>query len=262
MPSSDKDWFPPGFRSILELVEEIGREIHGGAYWPDNPPKDFNPPQMAGTSYRLEPATHQSGAGAPEGEGDTGEQSGAKADPDAIPVFHERWYLADSWWDQCEQHRQPARDQLRTKLAAGEIEAFVLSSVHGDVPIPANWWRGEAAIKALRSGKADLSNGVVVLGKASISPTASGPVGVKTRAEHTKPTLRAEAACRSWLARELRSGRHRAKNEYRQAAQASIPNLSAGAFGHVWRALAREPGNGWMSQAGRKKSKGRIDSVS
>ena len=259
MSSSDKDWFPPGYRSILDLVDEIGREIHGAAYWPDNRPKELIPPRIAGAAHIPSPNLRQAGAGVPASDDDAVGEIVAATGLGAALAFHDRWYLGNSWWDRCEQHRGPARDRLRTKLAAGEIEAFVLCSVHGDVPIEPKWWRDHAAVKALRTGKAVLVVGVVPIGKAFMSLTASGPVGVRVPPDHKKATARAETELRKWLAKCIRSGRYHSKKQYLQAARASISNLSGAAFDRVWQALAAEPGNSWMTRAGRRKSRRQIE---
>jgi hypothetical protein len=224
MSKGATNWFPPGYRSILDLVDEIGREIHGDSYWPDHPPSS---PQMSGTS----PDVVQTVAG--------------------ILAGH-------PWWEQCNQHRRPARDRLRTKLAAGEIEAFVLCSVHGDVPIEPKWWRGDAAVKTLRAGKAELIVRALPIVKGFGLATASGPVGVRITVQHQNSTAGAEFKCQRWLAEHIRSRRYGSKQEYCRAAQASIGKLSAAAFGRVWRKLAEEPGNDWMMKAGRRRSRSRI----
>ena len=116
MATPKAGWIPPGYRSILDLVEEVGREIYGEAYSPDHPPPEFPVPPKS-----IERPLYGSAPGG------SGHPNYTEADFAHAQANQTRAFLRRHWLALCERHREPARDQLRSRLAAGEIEAFVLS---------------------------------------------------------------------------------------------------------------------------------------
>src|SRR5690349_8503868 len=124
MATPKAGWIPPGYRSILDLVEEAGRELHGEAYSPDHPPPEFPVPAKP-----IERPLYGAGPGG-SGRPDYTEPDLAHAEANQT-----RALLRGHWLALCERDQVPARDRVRSRLAAGEAEAFVLSPEHGPVRI-------------------------------------------------------------------------------------------------------------------------------
>jgi hypothetical protein len=119
MADSRSDWFAPGYRPLLDVVDDVGRLMHPRDYWPDQPAPRMRPPSPD-----------------PPGMLRRGMRVPSIPDQDGLIID------GPLWQRRCEEHRQPARDRLRTLLAEGELEAFALSSVHGAVRIEPKWWWG------------------------------------------------------------------------------------------------------------------------
>src|SRR4051794_5113651 len=237
MPKADPAWFPPGYKSITDLIDETARELLGTGFTLDLP-HDAVP---GADAPLVEPEMPLPGSGP------------ATYTLEDLKRSQRENFQRLNWRRWLEEDRAAARKELRTRLAAGKITAFILCPASGPVPLEPKWWWSEDGEAALRTGRAELTTGLVPLGRAFLSVGPRGPVCVQVSTEQPPSSVAAQTRCVEWLREAARSGSYRTKAEYRAGAGAAILKLSVRSFDRAWDQVTAQPGNEYMRASGRKR---------